>query len=231
MGLTVPRADPKKLEKAITNEARRHVPVPLEEVAWDYHVMLGGDGEEVSKREGEVLLVAARRLQLLDRLSTLRNAGLRVDVVQSDCLALHNFLVYEYFGDDRCERPAPSVCGQPIALLDVGSNQTHLVVSSPSSFWHRSSGCGGEQFTKALVGEFHRTAAQAEELKRYPARAESLHRMYNALELALEALSADARSMLDEYAASHQTQRIKRVLGCGGSFQLHGLLRSLRSGL
>jgi type IV pilus assembly protein PilM len=227
---TVPRADPKRLEKAIANEARRYIPVPLEQVAWDYQVMVGGDGEKASKREEEVLLVAARRPQLVDRLSALRNAGFRVDVVQSDCLALHNFLAYDHFGNDRGEGPSPPDAGRHIALLDVGSNQTHLVVSSPTSVWLRSSGCGGEQFTKALVRELQLTAAQAEELKRRPARAESMHRMYHALEPALEALIADARSMLDAFAASHPSQRIERVLDCGGSFRLHGLLRYLRSG-
>ena len=151
-------------------------------------------------------------------------------MVQSDCLALHNFLVYDCFGDERSDGPATPDGGRSIALLDVGSNQTHLVVSSPTSVWFRSSGLGGEQFTRALVRDFKLTAAQAESLKRDPAGAESLHRMYHALAPALEALLADARSMLDAFVASHRTQRIERVLGCGGSFQLHGLLRYLRSG-
>jgi len=192
--------------------------------------MVDGDGGRTSRREAEVLLVAARRSRLVDRLSALRDSGLRVDVVQSDCLALHNFLVYDHFGDDRRDRPAPPDTGRSIALLDVGCDQTHLLVSSPTSVWFRSSRFGGDQITRALVREFHVATARAEELKRRPARAESLHRMYDALEPALETLIADARSILDAFAASHQTQRIERVLGCGGSFQLHGLLRYLRSG-
>ena len=188
-----------------------------------------GQGEE-PKPEDKILLVAARRLALDDRLSALRKAGLRVDVVQSDCVALHNFLVYDRFGGDPGEQPSSAEPGRHIALLDVGRNQTHLVVSSPTSVWFRFSGLAGEQFTRVLVREHQLTAAQAEELKRSPARAESLHRMFHALEPALESLVADARSMLEAFAASHGTQRIQRVLGCGGSFRLHGLMRYLRSG-
>jgi type IV pilus assembly protein PilM len=227
--LTVPPADPKKLEKAVAYEAKRHIPIPLEKATWDFQVMVRGNGERTSKPEQDVLLVAARRQQLVDRLSAFRDAGLRVDVLQSDCLALYNFLVFDHFGNGRGEDPSPPEPGRHIALLDVGSSQTHLVVGSPTSVWFRSSGMGGEQFTRALVQELQLTAAQAEELKRRPARAESLNRMYDALEPSLEALVTDARSMLHAFAADNQTQRIERVLGCGGSFRLHGLWRHLRS--
>jgi type IV pilus assembly protein PilM len=227
--LTVPHADSKKLEKAVTYEARRHIPVPLEKATWGYQVMVQVDSESTSKPEQEVLLVAARRLQVDDRLTALQDAGLRVDVVQSDCLALYNFLVYDHFGNDRGEGPSPPDTGRPIALLDVGSDQTHLVAGSPKSVWFRSSGSGGDQFTRALVQELQLTTAQAEELKRRPARAESFHQMYNALEPALQTLVADTRSLLDGFAASHQTQPIERLLCCGGSFKMHGLLQYLRS--
>ena len=103
---TVPRVDPKKLERVVAHEARRHIPVPLEDVAWDYQVIDGGGQMESSKRKQEVLLVAAKRLQLVARLSTLRDLGVRVDMVQCDCLALYNFLVYEHFGEDSHDGPA-----------------------------------------------------------------------------------------------------------------------------
>lgn len=227
---TVPRVDPKRLEKVVAHEARCHIPIPLENVSWDYQVMESGDGERPPKRKQEVLLVAARRPQLVDRLATLRDAGVRVDVVQCDCLALYNFLAYEHFGGASHDGSASPNVQRSIALLDVGCDQTHLVVGSPDSVWFRSCGDGGEQFTHALVRELQVTAAQAEELKRRPARAESLCRMYNALEPGLEALTENARALLDAFTADNESQRIDRVLGCGGSFQLHGLLRFLRAG-
>jgi len=226
---TMPALDPVKREKVIAYEARHRIPIPLDESAWGYEVTGRREGEK-SAREEEVLLVAARKPPLLAHLAVLRKLGLRVDVVQSDFLALHNFVVYDRLGGERSEGDSREDSQGPVAVVDVGSDQTHLIVSLPGSFWHRSSRLGGEQFTRGLVREFQLTVAQAEALKRRPARAESLHRMYHALEPALESLAAEVRSMLDAFAAAHPTQPVERVLGCGGTLQLHGLLRYLRVG-
>jgi type IV pilus assembly protein PilM len=226
----IPSLEPARLEKAVAYEARRQIPLPLEEVAWDYAVMEPGASENSAKKRDEILIVAARRPQLVDRLSTLRRSSLRVDLVGSDCLALHNFLVYDRLGREQPGESDGSDGRGPLAVLDVGSDQTHLVVSSPSFVWFRSSGFGGEQFTRALVRELQLTATRAEELKRHPERAESLHGMYGCLEPVLEALVSDARSLLDAFAKRHESLHVERVLGCGGTFQLHGLLRYLRSG-
>jgi Tfp pilus assembly PilM family ATPase len=152
-------------------------------------------------------------------------------MVQCDCLALYNFLAYDCFGYDGSDNgAAPTDTKRSTALLDVGCDQMHLVVGSPASVWFRSARFGGEQFTRTLARELHLTAAQAEELKRHPGRAESLHRMFAALEPAFESLVEDARGMLDAFAADHEKRRIERLLGCGGGFRLHGLLAYLRSG-
>jgi type IV pilus assembly protein PilM len=230
-GFTMPALDAAKREKAIAYEARRHIPIPLEEVVWDYHLMGRSDDNGAPRRKDEVLLVAARRPQLLERLAALRKAGLRIDMVQSDCLALHNLLAYDHFGDDGSEEPLPSDEDRYVALLDVGSDQTHLVVSSPTFVWFRSTGFGAEQFTRALVRDLKLTSSEAEELKRHPTRSESIHRTYEALEPPMESLLGAAQSLLSTFTRGHDGRRIERVLGCGGGFQLHGLLRCLRSGL
>lgn len=222
----MPVLDPERREKVIVYEARHRVPVPLDEAAWGYEVT-GRRESEKSGKEDEVLLVAARKSPLLAHLAMLRKLGLRIDVVQCDFLALHNFVVYDRLGREPSKGDGRT---GSVALVDVGSDQTNLVVSSPTSVWHRSSRLGGEQLTRALVREFQLTVAQAEALKRRPARAESLERMYHALEPPLETLVADVRSMLDAFAAAQPRQPIDRLLACGGTLQLHGVLRYLRVG-
>jgi type IV pilus assembly protein PilM len=224
---TMPSLAPEKREKAIAYEARRRIPVPLDEAAWGYEVTAPRKGEQ-SAREEEILLVAARKPQLLRHLSALRSQNVRIDVIQSDFVALHNYLVYDRLGPEPPEDDASAEPRDPVALLDVGSDQTHLVVSSPTSLWHRSSRFGGEQFTRAIVREFQVTVAQAEELKRSPARAESLSRLYAALEPALATLADESRSLIQSFTSHTRAGAIRRLCGCGGSFQLHGLLRFLR---
>jgi type IV pilus assembly protein PilM len=227
--LRMPRLEPAKMKDAVAYEARRHIPVPLEELAWDYHMMDSTNGE-AAQGDHEILLTAVKRFQLVDRLSRLEAAKLHVVVVQSDCLALYNFLAYDYFTDCPADQERPPEEQRAVGVLDIGSDHTNLVVASPHSVWFRSSGLGGDHFTKALVREFQLTTGRAEELKRDPSKARSPSRMYKALEPVFEKLASEIRSLLDAHGRSYTEQHVERIVGCGGSFQLHGMLRYLRTG-
>jgi Tfp pilus assembly PilM family ATPase len=63
-----------------------------------------------------------------------QDVGLRLDVVQSECLALHNLAVYEFFG----RSPAAGARARAVALLDIGARATNLVISAPGCVWFRS---------------------------------------------------------------------------------------------
>lgn len=228
--LKMPAFDAAKMDDAVAFEARRLLPVPLPELVWGYHVMPPANGEAESTSDREIIVTAMKRFQLLDRLSRLQHAKLHVDVVQSDTLAMYNFLVFDRI--DRAENPGPGPSGDEAAtaLLDVGGDNMNFVVASTAGMWFRSSGLGGQQFTKTLVREFRLTTAQAEQIKQDPAKADSPSEVYQALDPALERLAEETRSLIDAFRRSRPGARLGQILGCGGSFQLHGLLRYLRSG-
>lgn len=220
----IPPLKPSKLSGAMAIEACRQFPLDLEELNWRYqHINPVNDAKPVA--DEPVLLVAAKTVTVQQRLELLREVGVIPDILQSDSLALHN---YYYFENEPQKTEAANVSA--VAVVDVGSNATNLVVSSADSIWVNSTGIGGDRFSKALVKELGLTSSQAEQVKRNPTTSPRLHVVFEALDPLFDELAADIERSLVLFAGSHPNNRVVRIVGSGGAFQTHGLLARLRAG-
>ena len=106
-----------------------------------------------------MIVEATREPQVETLLSLCADAGWKIDGVQDECLALHNFLAHEHLAEDQ-KRPAASA----MAMLDVGASSSKLLVSSPHTAWFRSFPAGGQSITSQLAQTYKLTHAQAEQL-------------------------------------------------------------------
>jgi len=247
---TLPAADPAKLLAMVQHEAPRQVPLRLADLVWDHQALDGDEDPSAPAAEGErtsvrVLFAGARR-DLVDKwVESAQRAGLRPDFAQSECLALHNFFMFEHGPEpppdtdspekpEKPEKPAaaappPSPPG-PVALLDLGGEAGNLVVSATGGVWSRQLGFGGHGITRAVAKHFNLTLAQAEQIKHNPALAPSVHQFYTAIEPALQGLVKEIEFCLTAFAKAESYEPITRMIGVGGGFQLHGLLGYLRAG-
>ena len=116
----------------------------------------------------DVVLVVARRSRLKTVYEVLQEAGVGVTLMQSDCLALHNFLSYAYRMPQAVESDdaQPAETQQGLAVLDVGGDTANLIISSPPVVWLQSFGFGSDPFTRAMAQELQLSYADAEALKR-----------------------------------------------------------------
>jgi type IV pilus assembly protein PilM len=93
-------------------EAEQHVPFDMENVQLDFQIMdPQSDGVQMS-----VLLVAAKRELIENRLSLLTDAGLTPGTIDVDAFALHNAF----------ERSYPELLGGLVALVNVGHETTNV---------------------------------------------------------------------------------------------------------
>jgi type IV pilus assembly protein PilM len=93
-------------------EAEQHVPFDMENVQLDFQIMNPqSDGVQMS-----VLLVAAKRELIENRLSLLTDAGLTPATIDVDAFALHNAF----------ERSYPELLGGLVALVNVGHETTNV---------------------------------------------------------------------------------------------------------
>ncbi len=229
--LELPPVKDAKARRLVQFESPHQFPVPLERLDWDYHFVgdaaPSGDaasGADVARRR-VALLVGVQRHAVDRFLEPFRLLGLGIDVVQPDFVALHNFLVHE-MSDSSAARPAEPPGAT--AAIDIGADVTNLVISSPQSFWHHSCGAAGHSFTRALVKDFKLSLAQAEQLKRRPESALWLSEVYESLSPVFEDLLQEVREALRAYGEAQPERPVRRILGLGGGFALHGLWRYLR---
>jgi Tfp pilus assembly PilM family ATPase len=233
VSLELPPMEPAKLPKLVEYEARSEFPIPLEQLAWDFQVFqhLPADSNGSAKAEVQdgqrALLVGARHTATQRFLEPCERLGLRVDAIQTDVIGLHNLLVYEHFPDD--DNPLPPA-QNAVAAIDVGCDATNIVVSSPYSLWSHACGVGGQTFTRALVKDLKFGIAQAEQQKRTPESAERLSDLFEAWSPVFQDLLRETRDSLATYAQTIPDYPVRQIIGLGGGFALHGLLRGLRCG-
>lgn len=134
-------------ETAVDFEARRSIPCPLEEVAWDHLVTAKSDAEM------EILLAVVRK-ELAEKLhESARVAGLRVtQLVPASLALLHAF-----------RRPQPP--RETELIVEVGARSTQLAFVSGDGFFLRTFPLGGDAITRALASSSGLDHAAAEKWK------------------------------------------------------------------
>jgi len=226
----LPPMEAKKTSEVMQYEVRHHLPHESGDLVWGYHVMEPTSPSRRAPEERAALLVAVRREQLTRHLDKVRALKVDFDVIQCDALALHNLVVYERFANPEQGNGSPPDGRHAVGVLDIGTDSTSFIVSSPRHVWFRNIGVAGHSLTRALVRELNVTYAQAEKLKRDPTDAPSLGEMHRALEPVYKDLANEALASLGAHDTAHGKNRVQRFLAVGGSSGMHGLLRYLRSG-
>lgn len=143
-----------ELEEQVNVEALHFIPYPIDEVNLDFEVI---GKSEVNEDENDVLLVACRRSIVDDYIDLVENTGMVLNYVDIDTYALER--VY------RAQNALGSNSDQPVALFDIGSSSSHLMVLDEGKvLYSRHQSFGGSQLIKLIRKEYGLTAEEAEEV-------------------------------------------------------------------
>ncbi len=228
--LRLPATAPKKRLEMIQFEARQQIPLPLDELAWSHQSFPDAEGQGGGSEDYPLyntLLVAAKLQDVQELLRVLMEIHLPIHVLQSDCLALYNFAVYEGLPElatSLAKGRRPST-----AIVDVGMAATNLVFSLQDRPWFRSFRVGGDHFTDAVAKQLHVTKDQAEALKFQPTRMRQLSLLYRTYDPVLSQITLEIQRSLEAFH-KETGQPVANLLGVGGGFRLHGLWRYLLYG-
>ncbi|MCI0547263.1 MAG: pilus assembly protein PilM [Candidatus Rokubacteria bacterium] len=211
----LPRVSPKELADAILLEAEHHIPFAVDEVFLDYQVV----GESASAMD--VLLVAVKRVKVLEYVAAVEEAGIEAAVVDLDAFAVQN--QFELGGGANGD-------GDAVALIDIGAAfmKTNVVRGGVPIFV-RDVPFGGHHYTEAIAQRFGLPFEKAEAAKHGENMGVNGNELIPALEAVSRELSLEVQRTFDYFASTTESERIGKILLSGGGAKLAGLDKFLSS--
>jgi len=228
--IQLPPVEASKVGEIVKYEARQQIPFALEDVIWDYQSLGAGSEAGGFLIEAEVGLFAMKRDQVQQHLAPFVARKVEVDLIQIAPLALYNFLCHDRFGyvpgsSSPVEQPDYTL------VLDMGADNTTLLVSNGKKIWIRNVPLGGNHFTRALTKEMKLTFAKAEHLKCNATKSPDPKAVFQALRPVFNDYVAEIQRSIGYFSSVNRDARIGRILGVGNGFKLAGLQKFLQQSL
>ncbi len=205
------------LEFAVEAEANQYIPFALDEVNLDFAVIgpVANDPTQV-----EVMIAAARKEKIEDRVAAIETAGLKAAVVDVEAMAVMG--AFERMADNL---PGKGV-DQNVGVLDVGATSTRFYVfRNQEQIFMRESPFGGNQLTQEIQRAYNMTNEEAEAAK----RSGSLPSNYDndVLRPYVDTLAIEAARALQFFLTSNAQGQLDYLLLAGGCASLPGLVEAV----
>lgn len=217
--ISLPQMNEKELMSAIRWEAKKFVPMPIEEMVLDYRVIKETQAEttplppdptgaprRAKSQNQRILLTAAPRALVNRYVAAFQAAGLQLVSLETEAFALERSLL----GND------PS----PVMVIDVGSNATNIsVIVGSIPLFNRSIDVGGESFTKAIMQSLNIDRTRAEQFKRDfgVAPTEGGEQAPKALEFVIGSILNEVRYCMNLYQGNQTANKVEKIILTGGS--------------
>ncbi len=214
--IKLPPVEKKRIPDIVKFEAKQQIPFALEEVVWAYQQI--GDKDEDADDDDftsvEVGLFAMKRDQINRAITPFKAAGIEIDVVQMGPIALYNYITFDQLKGSGLKGS--------IVLLDIGADNTDLIISDGTRIWQRNVPIGGNHFTRALTKELKLTFAKAEHLKRNATKAPDPKAVFTAMRGIFNDFASEVNRSIGFYSSVNRTAQIIKVVGLGNGFKLPG---------
>jgi type IV pilus assembly protein PilM len=213
--VTLPPVEAKRLPEIVRFEAAQQIPFDMNEIQWDWQLMSDPDSPE--KRVG---LFAIKNEVVNSALESFEREELQISYVQMAPMALYNYLLY-----DR-----PDLAGsdkRATVIVNIGAENTDLVVCTASSVWQRCIMMGGNTFTNAIAETFKLSFEKAEKLKRTAPVSKYARQIFQAMRPVITDWTGEVQRSLGFYTGSNPDVKLTRVVAMGGGTKLRGLVKYL----
>ncbi|MEZ6121743.1 MAG: type IV pilus assembly protein PilM [Planctomycetaceae bacterium] len=229
--IKLPPVEPARVADIVKYEAKQQIPFDLKDVIWDYQAIGGGVEESGFMLDAEVGLFAMKRDLVYAAMQPLTAHKLEIELVQVAPLALYNYLSYDVLGFRLEDGATPPDAEDYYILLDMGADNTTLMVSNGRNIWIRNVPIGGNHFTRALTREMKLTFAKAEHLKCNATRAPDPKAVFQAMRPVFNDYVTEIQRSIGYFGSVNRTAKIKQVIGVGNGFRMAGLQKFLQQNL
>lgn len=210
--ITLPKIGEKELKNTMQWEAQQYVPVPLSDVTLDYQVI---DDGVIPSEKMDVLLIAAPKSLVQKYLGVLKDASLSPVGLETETMAVSRSLVSDDPGTP------------PTMIVNIGAMTTDLsVVAKRAVRFTRSISTGGNAMARAISQSLGFDLNQAEEYKRtYGLDQTQLEgKIMQSIKPIFDVVVDEVKRSAAFYGTHNKDDRIKRVVICGGTASLPGII-------
>lgn len=216
--ISLPQMSRKELLAAVKWEAKKFVPMPLEEMILDWRLLKEGvvspskDEKALEKTKGakhlKILLTAAPKNVVKRYVDIARGTNLELVGLETEAFALERSLV----GNDR----------SPVLIVDIGAVATDLsIISGGIPVLNRSIDVGGDTITKAIANAMNIDLERAEQFKRdvgMVAAEGGVSQIPKTIEFVVASIVNEIRYVFNLYRAQADTGVEKIILSGGSAF-------------
>jgi type IV pilus assembly protein PilM len=220
--ITVPKVEEKKVEELIHWEAKKYIPIPIDEVRVDWVFL--GERHVNNQPHLDIFLIAAPKNLIERYLKVLKYADMEPIGIETEAIATTRALWWpRQMGVDKTDQ----LDNSSVMILDCGAKSTDLsVVQSGALLFSQSLVTGSDALTEAIASDFGLELQQAEEYKRnYGLDAAQLEgKIANSLKPVMQVIVNEARKTLDFFKSRFEKSTPRRLLLVGDAAQLPGIL-------
>ena len=216
--IKLPPVEPKKIPEIVQFEAIQQIPFDINEVEWDWQLMENPDSPDT-----EVGIFAIKNELIAEVMDHFTHENLHVTHVQIAPMALYNYAYYDRKGLEESPNKA-------VIIMDMGAENTTLVVCTRDSVWQRSIRVGGNTFTHAIADAFNLDFQKAEKLKRTAPVSKYMRQIYTAMKPVYTELGGEIQRSLGFYSSSAQgrDKTFISLIATGGGMKLQGLAKYIQ---
>lgn len=227
--IQLPPVEESRVDEIVRYEAKQQIPFALEDVIWDYQTLGGGMVESGFMLGAEVGLFAMKKEGIYSAIKPYVANKMEIEVVQLAPLAMHNFLCFDQIG----LRPGQELSddGEYMIVLDMGTDNTTLLVTNGNKIWIRNVPIGGNHFTRALTKEMKMTFAKAEHLKCNATKAPDPRAVFQTLRPVFNDYVSEIQRSIGYFSSVNRDAKITKIVGAGNGFKLAGLQKFLQQNL
>ena len=194
------------MELQVEGQANQYIPFPLEEVNIDFQI-IGPAANSLD--EVEVLIAAARKERIEDRVAAAEDAGLKVTIMDVDTYATE--AAYALVSNQLPNKGKD----QTVMIMDIGASMMHInVMHNNESVYVREQAFGGLQLTQEIQRRFGLSVEEAEIAKRKGGLPDSYEN--EVLQPFMQSLSSEVARALQFFTSSTQYNRIDHIVLAGG---------------
>lgn len=194
--LSLPKITDKELETVVPTEARKYIPVPLNEVALDYWPIPEQEYTDtpLQQTKREVLVVAIRKETITEYSNLVRTLGFTSPILEVEVFSAIRSCFYHEL--------------QPVVLIDFGASSTRVaVVEYGVVKTFHTINRGSHYFSQTLATSLGISFAEAEALKKEQGMTEGANaEAYAIMNTGMNYIFSEINNVLLEYERTYHAQ-------------------------